>query len=447
MSPGHSSSSSSSRSRVDSDGGGRCEASICYSYLVAIISSFLVVLGIYLTTTRFNIRYLYISLAGLLFEAIGACVYCLSKIQTNASARRKATTIEANARWNTNSNLLLDTHPNHTAHTDQPSGPHQPLAAGGANGGGTITHILSNGTLTGRTSMDNITEARNQTNDDPTNHPPTAIVIGRTTSQQTQGSPPNIGDINLQSEDRDECRDSSIPSNSITILASVKENQPESRSKLSSPSPSNAQMNELPKIQPFQEPAKSSETNNCSIPIIDQDRIQVRESSQVQGIVLRLAADVTDNSAQVNVSQISDNINSFPSNNAVETDENSSCQFVECEPSAPREPTVPETMASSSNQPPDPVQVSDLSGSTPTQLSGSGGLIPSDAADSAALRKSAAARVRQANLRRTLVMGLGGEEEMIEIDEEDLDNMSILPPPYESIVTEPPRDRQQYSDI
>jgi len=36
-------------------------------------------------------------------------------------------------------------------------------------------------------------------------------------------------------------------------------------------------------------------------------------------------------------------------------------------------------------------------------------------------------------MRRTLVMGLSGEEEVIEINEEDLDEMSDLPPPYESI--------------
>lgn len=45
-------------------------------------------------------------------------------------------------------------------------------------------------------------------------------------------------------------------------------------------------------------------------------------------------------------------------------------------------------------------------------------------------------RAHRAALRRTLVMGLSGEEEVIEINEEDLDNMSVLPPSYESIATD-----------
>lgn len=66
-----------------------CNLSICYSYMLAAISSIMVVVGIYLSLTRFNLNYLYLSLAGLMLVALGACLYCIGRIQLNRKARRK----------------------------------------------------------------------------------------------------------------------------------------------------------------------------------------------------------------------------------------------------------------------------------------------------------------------------------------------------------------------
>lgn len=121
-------------------------------------------------------------------------------------------------------------------------------------------------------------------------------------------------------------------------------------------------------------------------------------------------------------------------------------------PSALSRPDLQEASTSAGEQLQNSDDLTNTSSSPISQQSssGSGGLRPSDATDSAAVRKnvsSSSRQQRQANLRQTLVMGLGGEEEMIEIDEDDLDNMSILPPPYESIAAETSLNQQQFTDI
>lgn len=71
----------------------------------------------------------------------------------------------------------------------------------------------------------------------------------------------------------------------------------------------------------------------------------------------------------------------------------------------------------------------------PTAPAASSNLAVSDSTEMARRKSAPSARQRAAHLRRTMVLGLSGEEEMIEIDEDDLDNESVLPPSYESIST------------
>lgn len=398
--------------------------------------------------TRFNIRYLYISLVGLLFEAIGACGYCLSNIQTNTSARRK-TTINSNdfihlsANNNSGNSLLYNqTHRTSIPSSDQPNVQQRQPPSGG-------TIILSNGTLTGRTSMDGAVLSNQNANNDESGS--ATIVIEDASAGPNLSNPrtDQATDVTQSAENRDNVDSSNIPSsneNSITILASNNPNQVSSVT----------QFNELPKNQVFQA-GSAGETSDFSsaTSLLGNHRAQEEEESEAQNENRHqlIAADGEPVLTQVNISQISDKASSS-SSSASNSGNHQIIDIAKIQAAAPQRTCIADGRPTNRdhNHQTKPLQNSDLNSSPPH--SHTSNLIPSDASDSAAVRKTAA-RQRQANLRRTLVMGLGGEEEMIEIDEDDLDNMSILPPPYESIAGDSSAaaaaavatNQQQFTDI
>lgn len=297
--------------------------------------------------------------------------------------------------------------------------------------------------------MDNA-DSSNQNNNNNTSSNPnsTAIVIDGDDQENRDSSQTN----EPVAANRDNASSSSIPStnnrgtsddNSITITETTA---------ATTIAPS-AQHNQLPKNHPSHGSIVEAGDFSSATSLLGQFRDQEEEGGGAQREDPQQTAPVNETVlTNVSVSQPSDNAICLPSSAQGASENSGALQDVDREnipPSAPHQPANPpgSEAASTSGTPPEhssrrPLQNSDLSGASSVS---NGGLVPSDATDSAALRKSTH-RQRQANLRRTLVMGLGGEEEMIEIDEDDLDNMSILPPPYESIAGESV-DRQQYTDI
>lgn len=324
-----------------------CSLSICYSYLIAIFSSFLVVLGIYLSLTKFNAHFLYISLAGLLIEATGACIYCLSNIHKSKLARRKQT-----------NNLSIE------------NDNQQPIRQREVT---TMTNMLNNRTLN-QSAINSSTAQTNEQRNNPSIHGPSCSRDNNNSAQQGN-------QINRPSTDSN---------SSIETLGS----------------PVSANQAERPVI----------ENSNEQLP-----KTQSCQNGVTESPIITSPNDTHDNHA------IETSINSPQLDNRQPGDQTSSTEIAE-----PLQ-SLTQVCADESTG----GDETDLINLQRPPAVSSGGLQVTN--DSQAPRRQVAPSNhhghRAANIRRTLVMGLSGEEEVIEIDEEDLDNMSILPPSYESIAT------------
>jgi hypothetical protein len=301
-----------------------CTVSICYSYLIAILSSFLVVLGIYLALTKFNPRFLYISLTGLLIEAFSACIFCISTIHKSRLAQYKQTTDDVPA---------LESE----------------VVASRQQQARAVTHLLTNRTLNNQTAI----RVTNDDNLDQTNvdtRPPIENCLVTKTQNQTI-------------EPRLLAQDSS-------------------------------QIN----VQPSDIEAPS----NCQAPPENADQTSghatIDEQNELPSLGSEHAAVETNNDASQNTH--------------IQCDRNESPESVN---QALDNPQIDKPQTSANDDP-------DLNPAPP---------------------HASKRNPRPANVRRTLVMGLNGEEEVIEIDEQDLDEMSILPPPYESLLIDDNKSKQE----
>lgn len=87
---------STNRQPLPAQADNNCENPLCFSYLIAILSSLLVVSGLYLSLTKLDLRFLYLSLAGLLSVFFSACLFCIGRLKTNQKSRRKPTSLPEN---------------------------------------------------------------------------------------------------------------------------------------------------------------------------------------------------------------------------------------------------------------------------------------------------------------------------------------------------------------
>lgn len=418
-----------------------CTTTICYSYLIAITSSFLVVLGFYLSITKFNALYLYISLVGFSIVAISACLYCISNIRTSKLSRRKQRvnsdefilgngigasndltnlgldrrqetntvthiltnrTLISNDNTNTsnNQNILnssaiinIDNN-NENAQVDRSNDQHLPTRSTNDNPITTIDQMNNQGEphLNSEETLDSISVRVNNDQqvssdnpgDDQNNSTTTSLSIVESTSLKVL---PNIqsclntticNDLTKNNNNNTNC-DSRNKVDAVNgLILQIEQNHPGELITTQT-------VNDLPSE------TNNNRTNESGV-LDDNNVVKTKNSTnELERSIMLLANERSDAS--------SNNTNSVETNNT--TNEISS-------------PTLNETNSDLIN----------LQQET-TNLSGE---------PQVAKRKSKNQHgQRPANLRRTLVMGLSGEEEIIEIDEEDLDNMSILPPSYESI--------------
>lgn len=436
--------SSSAQSSQSSDG---CAISIFYSYLIAIFSSFLVVLGIYLSLTKFNYSFLSISLAGLLIEAFSACIYCISNIRSSRLARRKPRINLDDYILHNDSNLIENRNlENHNLNRHQ-----QPIS--------TITHILSNRDLNSNCVINENDNVHNSIENDPS-----AINNIETSPLPAQPlqDPLSRSEIDVDDE-RETNQNASITNPKLTRYEDqvdsddfgLNNNGPHHNHRL----PKNINQPESPE-------AISGEFSSSTTNLLENQQSSSRDTNSVTG-------------EEPLPSQLSINLVSQFNNQLSDNDSNVKKTAETCDPVEVREElntsiggglsnyersNVQEPLQSSSEvtivQPEsthyhdqvntsvkNQVDSSDLIGteelrpeqvqrpeSSPLVIGGVGG-DDDDQVEPQVRRKrsSRSGLQRPANLRRTLVRGLSGEQEIIEIDEEDLDNMSILPPPYESI--------------
>lgn len=427
-----------------------CAISIFYSYLVAIASSFLVVLGIYLALTKFNFSFLYISLLGLSIEAIGACIYCISNIRSNHLAKRKQriTSNEFTLHNGLNSNRVENNVTRQQQHQQQIN---------------TITHILNNATIN-PTINDNSRDA---------NTPTQTAILANTSTTSRENSNGGGGDLGssiivIQTKSRPRqpgeppesivpCSSSSTQNSTIDQLPELARRQQQSPEALSDDFQSSTGLLEGQPESLVAEQLQQQQQQQQ----IDNTPIQSNHADQIDG------DGITGDNQIINQSQLS--INMVSQFNSQLGDKNTSIA------GKPRDKNSPSNASNNENERPEIVpesvqststtniaeiaisanmtrsQIPTADGPESTNFNESSDLIdlrPGNSNGSLVASEPIVepklARRRQAqeggqqrpsNIRRTLVMGLSGEEEMIEIDEEDLDNMSILPPPYESIAT------------
>lgn len=433
----------------------RCGISVCYSYLIAITSSFLVVLGIYLSLTNFNIRFLLISVLGVSIEAIGACVYCVNNIYTSSQARRKHR-VDYDDLILTESGLGIDStsHINNTNNNNA-----RPVAS--------VTHLLSNQALTSTastssnevapndlpTSQVNASAIYNQTessqSDDrdtqrstdhlvaSTSHGSTHIDLSANQLEQptndtflnvdTHDINDNNNNNNISSDNSNEqlpksLADSSEGSTNLPTQASGTSITIESSPKLQAQTHNDCSRNQDDGNSPSydRQPGTSllslDSTHHIIHPTCGGDT-SVKYSSLYVG---------TAKQAQPQTSQ----------EGAIETFNPDSRARVVVDLLG--ETTEPELQLSKLDGQAVLETLNRVIDNSSILATSSHGLVTSGSMDTPLTpkrRSETSQQQRVAHVRRTLVMGLGGEEEMIEIDEDDLDNMSVLPPSYDSIAT------------
>lgn len=416
---------------------GNCAVSMCYLYLIAIISSFLVVLGIYFSLTKFNPRFLYISLIGLSIEAIGACIYCVNNIRTSKLARRKQRVISDDFILNPNDSLGNQ---NNGVMSDRQQQQQQQIT--------TITHILNNRTLTSNNDNDrnlneNESTAINNDNNAQSNQSQqqTTVVASRLDRQSemdqhshnlTSGHGTEFDGQNMASEVASPASDqvdSMICILPAQVISSI-DPLPKSEHCQHSPEPNGGDCISSSSLLEYR--ANSSEQNKTSSGVIeDQSSAAISHvgsgegQDQVRGqlsnnIVTQFNNHIVDDTGK----------EKGPTEDSLLTVTRSDNLDVNC--NADEEHNETTAKSSLPTNAPNTNTVTDLINLQPQ----GGGLMVTDVNEPQAVprrKSSQGQQTRPAHLRMTLVMGLSGEEEMIEVDEEDLDNMSILPPPYESI--------------
>lgn len=469
--------------------------SIFYSYMIAICSSFLVVLGIYLALTRIDAHFLYISILGLFIEAFSACIFCISNFHTSKVARRKE-------RINSNEFIIMGGQ--YGLDNQQVSTQMHPRSVVNP------THMLTN------QDVANIVPP-SETGDNTTNvspNPPSGQV-------QPPDDNNSIIENNVPTSDRVQqggtieswhttsttiLDGSIIPLNSKSKIIS----QGSNLSQLTSPIVGT--QSELPKndnnddntnintidngnnnnitnnnneddiagYQNKQIPGPSSlqneslTTNTHDITPLNPEKTDVTNPSIDSSMIQQVAANNQNQNEDENQEQASDNqhlVNSSLINKDIKRcdrriqedcdDRNqnkvatSSTQAIKCsELSEQQSTSLSGEVATITNVITDSTHVLDNVNNltVPGDNDGNNSEVNCDTrlADARSLSSpqrssglivsdpqspvSPNTNKRPINSRRTLVMGLSGQEELIEIDEEDLDEMSILPPSYDSIV-------------
>lgn len=411
------STSTTDRSHMSANNG---RASIFYSYLIAIISSFLVVLGIYLSLTRFNFQFLYISFIGFMIETIGACIYCVSRIHASKLARRKQRIDSDEFILTTGGNIDNN---NHHAINNGTN-----LSRQQAQNPTTVTHILTNRALSNQTNEANGRQSNsieNSNNNNNTNNEnisienhsanPTAI------QPETQSnSPPSM----TNSLARDERQTSLVDELSTTEQLTNGGEVP-----TSSDSPAVVELNKQ----------TTNSADNLQLPVN-----LVPEASEPDSVGELPKKNESCQESQATSIAIPNNLSS------PESPSTSSANHAHVTIPVEQQQTINDNRLE--KNPVDKVDIgtivndandtNDLIISSRQIISGGLAISEPDLEPQVVRRLNVPSQQRPSNVRRTLVMGLGGEEEYIEIDEEDLDNMSILPPPYESIaISVPPQTK------
>lgn len=398
QSPARSSSSRRQRDSLVTSGSDGCTSTICYSYLIAIVSSFLVVLGLYLSLTQFKASYLLISLAGLSIETIGACIYCVSNIRSSRQARRKqrphTTSIVTSSTNNNNLRQLNNTSRN--AIECQ-------ITSASAQRQDTTPNLETIGALANGSHLSDAATAININEDCSSQQPPTIDTLS----------------VNMQSI-LDTTQDPSIARFDEAALISVTGN-------LDPPVASAPPSDQTDFVSPcFDASLEQSIRDNfilpkpASDPANQQDKVNVGDTRP----------DSSEPTASTSTSIIVDM-----------SPQMSSPTSSESSPGHQRSSTSINSGSALASQ-------SDLNDSSSipnrdvtVESPRSAGLVATDPNSDVRrktkvnLRQQQLARPKPNNWRRTVVLGPSGEEEEIEIDEEDLDNMSILPPSYDSIAT------------
>lgn len=402
----HPSTSTSSNSQVS----GGCECSICYSYLIAIGSSFLIVLGIYLALTKFNPSYLYISLVGLLSVAISACIYCAGNILKSKMARRKQRLDSSNYVPNGG----------HTTNIHQNT---QQQAAQITRG----SHILSNGNIV-RPQSESLNVHNNINSNSNEFEPATQRYSSDLPDSSSQVASSHVREHNanrvvIDSQSDQRCN-SSCNDNRPKLPTTACQQPPQSQvdtithslgttSQDASVASAQASSNSRAKLEPHRITISHNETGESKT-----NQALIGNHHRIQPV--EIIDDGCDNEKTTSTDL-----------------ENLTRIEREAVLAVPEEPAQQQAVAQSivmieMNHSPGSSQRENTTQQSQLNI---GGLIATDSNSTPARKTTAEAMSprRAANIRRTLVMGISGEEEVIEIDEEDLDNMSVLPPPYESI--------------
>jgi len=357
---------------------GFVSTSIWYSCLFSILSSFLVVSGIYFSLTKFDARFLFISVSGFLMIAVVSCVDCMSNLVKSKKAQHKQPSRVISGDRN-----QIET--SHARVTRQ-----QPNR--------TVANILTNGTLNSSAILpssashsDRIERREDIINIDGQNTQ-TENVLGAIVDGDNQM-------IEIQT-----------PDTALDI-------QSDTTSKTAQP--------------PTQISSEQTRKNYAQSPV-SAHRLHDSEIPQNQRL--------PDNETFVNTQPLeptnTDNLipPTSPNTEAHTTDNIEQDTVVSERPSGERilYPTRTRPTFSQPGETIDSRQDDSLQDSAASDLrDGPESQITQSRAVTNHLTPRRNGRIP--NMRRTLVMGLSGEEEVIEINEEDLDEMSDLPPPYESI--------------
>jgi len=354
--------------------------------------------------TRFDVRFLYISIIGFLIEAIGACIYCVSNIRSSKLARRKQ-------RVNSDE-YILNASGNIVTNDNVDSGNHQIT---------TITHILSSRALaSGNTSscsnLDRSNENEPQTIYDHTNdlHQEQTPSSARMPVNEIDSADPIEAPISPTSLPDGSKSSHGVPSTPLVL------DQP-SMNLFSNDTPDPTSDDYLSSAHLLGEPPK---------PIQQVDSTAANPEASLERVIVdnydnHNDSDLGSDSRLISIPHESQNLTKNSEDVPTMHDQNQ-VEVVVMRPASilQENPTVYTSLSNSAQA---NIDTSDLM--NPQSLDN----FPTEV--QAAQKKPPQNRNRTPNLRRTLVMGLSGEEEMIEIDEEDLDNMSILPPSYDSITT------------
>lgn len=356
-----------------------CENPLCYSYLVAIVSSILVVTGLYLTLTRLDLRYLYLSLAGFLFVLFGACLYCVGTLKGNQSPTRKFSALPQQFVSSTSSQSNNQHQPPRS--TLLLTNRHMMLNDGGST-------LNSNSELS--VAIDGSEDTSQLIRSSQSNQPPLSTAVSLI---------PNISQENTRIEGQSSSQNQNQPSNFDFFQA--------------------------------QKSTSSNDPRTAHQVLKSLTDITNEQTKNEQDLIKESFSQPTNNHDQISSTNASKNVRDGI-NTSVQVNTTDAEQHIGCSSKF--------ISSSSSNQEQSLVAIQAVpqhpKTSEETNID-----MDQDNVDSANCVVDNQARIRptrQGNLRRTLVMGLSGEQEVIEIDEDDIDKMSIMPPPYESLK---PRDK------